>query len=193
MSRHVPDDDLEKMKLMVSTRIRKVEGMVWLEYNGEALIDGHDLLALLDELLKRRINRRGNGSQLAQITETLMAMNVGDSIEIMPVATSSMRTYRRTARARMGNPNAVWHGVTLKSGKYRLTRVPDGTNRYYSRRSPYITELAGMEIGHSTILPITFRQVQALKAPARAEMNYPGANWSYQTLVNGRLRVRRIS
>lgn len=193
MTRHVSEASFEQMRYMLSSRIRGVEGKVWLTLNGEALIEGHDLIALLDELNKRRMagTKRGYTRPTSHITEALKLMYIGETIEIEPQAYNALTSKRRTARKQLANPYAVWTARTLPSGLMEITRQPDGTPPLNPRRSPYVAELARLRVGESFTAPIDYRRVSAMKAPARMLLNDTSAKWSYQTLTDGKLRIRR--
>lgn len=202
MSRRVPDDRLELLHLRVSGELRRVakndtrreaKPPVWVT------VDARDLAPLLDELRRRRQEpgQRG-GFAVGETTRKLMAMAVGDTIELPPITNGALTTCRTTARKRMENPDARWHAETQESGYVKVTREPDGSAHKFGKpRSPAVAILAAMNLNARVTIPkgdFPASGIHAgIKAQARQAMNYPRANWRTEKLKNGSLRVRRFA
>lgn len=196
MSRRVPDDRLELIHMQVAGELRRVSKNeapgtpVWVTVNAR------DVAPLLDELRRRRQGGAKGGFKESPKTRQLMAMAVGDVVEFPPMTQGALTTLRTTARKKLENPDARWHGETLPSGYIRVTRLEDGAERP-EKRSPAVELIAAMNLNGRISIPKD--QVPAsglhagIKAQARRLMKYPPANWRSERLKNGNLRVRRIS
>lgn len=171
----------------------------WLEYrhpNGrwEVLVEAHDLIALLDELRMRRKSRTRAGGQfkMSPVTRKLIAMKVGDVIEVPPMTQGALTTCRQTARAHLNKPEAVWRGTTLETGHIRIERVADGSPLHRDYRNPAVIELASLEVAGVVILKtLRGKMHNAIKVQARKLMDNPTANWRCENLANGDVRARR--
>lgn len=201
MSRRVPDDRLELMHMRVAGDLRRVakndkpgaiKSPVWVT------VDARELSPLLDELRRRRqAPGQHGGFKESETTRKLMAMAVGDVIELPPITQGALTTLRTTARKRLDNPDARWHATTLPTGYVRVERRPDGSPHEYGKpKSPAVAILAAMNLNARVTLkpgefPASGLHV-GLKAQARKAMGYPRANWRAEKLKNGGLRVRRV-
>lgn len=202
MSRRVPDDRLQLMHMRVAGDLRRVakndkpgatKSPVWVT------VDARELAPLLDELRRRRqAPGQHGGFKESETTRALMAMAVGDVIDLPPITQGALTTLRATARKRLENPDARWHGETLPSGYVRVTRKPDGSKHEYGLpKSPAVALIAAMNLNGRITIPKGQFPASGLhagiKAQARLAMNYPPANWRTEKLHNGNLRVRRIA
>lgn len=194
MSRRVSDDRLEVIHLHLSRAIRKKEGVQWLTVGGVEVCDGHDLIALLDELKRRRSTNGTTGRfLLGETTRTLMAMKVGDEVEIDPISQSKLTTARRTARKNMLNPNAVWRSYLLDNGRHRIVRAPDGSPINEKRHNPAVYVMAKMLVGHVvTISTLKGKMHNGIKTTARNLMKNTAADWRCTNLANGDVRCTRV-
>lgn len=195
MSRKISDSDLETLHVRTQGEVRHV-----VTNNGRLAakglppkramiyVDGQTLLYVLDELRQRR--NKPKQAKLGANTLALMAMAVGDVIELDPVTQSSLTTSRQSARKQLGIPDARWHAETLASGKVRVERMPDGSPHIFGRtRNPVIDQMAALHVGRS--LKFKGPMYAALKIKAREKMKNPEANWRCENLVNGKVRVTR--
>lgn len=193
MSRRVSDDRLGSYHLRLSDLVRQREGPQWLDYKGQAVIEGHDLIAMLDELRQRRREGGKAGTfNRSPTTRALMAMAVGDVITLPPITNGALTTNRATARKAMNAPDARWHAMTQPDGTVRVERRPDGSPHEYGLpRNPVIDQLAGMNVnGRITIgIPLTNK----FKVLARQKLNKPDAQWRTMKLANGKVRVIRTA
>lgn len=195
MSRKISDDRLGAVHARLSAAIRKRPVGEWLQYRGEAIIEGHDLIALLDELRQRRKRAGENGAfKHGKTTRVLLAMGVGDTAILPPTSIGAITSARKSARKALDNPDAVWACQTLDDGTVKVTRQPDGSDRHYGKpKNPAVAILAGMHLNQVVVIEGTL--YAALKQQARKAMGEAGigANWKTETLTTGRTRVRRVS
>lgn len=195
LSRRVHDDDLAQMHLRLSAAIRKREGRQWLEFRGEALIEGHDLIALLDELRQRRKSTGRTGTaqlELGHITKVLMAMKVWEKVEIEPITKGALTNCRTSARKHMQAPDAVWHSQTLDNGLVLVTRMPNGSpiHAKYHNRATY--ELAAMKAGDVILLTsLKGKMHNGIKIHARKIMDNSEAQWRCENMASGNVRATR--
>jgi hypothetical protein len=193
MSRRVSDDRLGAIHLQLSDAIRKRPGKVWLSLDGKSVVEGHDLIALLDELRRRRQQAGRKGAfKYGKVTQALMAMKVGDVIILPPTTQSALTTSRATARKALGIPDARWHCEAQPGGHVRCERRPDGSDHIYGRpRNPAIAALAAMRVGEKIVFD--GKMYAALKIQARKEMGSPAAQWRSENLANGKTRATRVA
>lgn len=191
MSRTISDDRLGAMHATLSGAIRKRSGQQWLEYNGTAIIEGHDLICLMDELVKRRNIHMRKGPRYGKITLAMAAMQVGDVIILPPTPQSSLTTSRASARKKMGVPDARWH-CEDQNGHVRCERRPDGSDHIFGRgRNPAIAVMAAMPIGTSVV--IEGKMYAGIRQQARQESGSPAAKWASTNLANGKTKVKRVA
>lgn len=189
MSRRVSDDKLEALHLRVSGEVRKKPGPQWVT------VEGHDLIALLDELRQRRRRPGAKGAyHHGKTTKVLLAMKVGDVCMIPPTTIGAITTARKSARKALEAPDAVWACQTQPDGSVRIERMPDGSDKHYGKpKNPAVAILSKMNVNERVIIEGTL--YAALKQQARKAMGEAGvgANWKSETLTTGRVRVRRVS
>lgn len=194
MSRHVPDERLDVIHAQFSGAIRQ-KGPVWVEVEGVPVVPGHDLICLLDELRMRRgsASRTGKSQfRIGHTTSVLMAMKIGESVEVEPITKGAMTCARRTARKHMGNPYAVWWTQTQEDGLVRVTRAPDGSPPHAKYHNPAVYELAAMRLGETRILTtLKGKMHNGIKVHARKVMDDAGAQWRCLNLANGDVRCER--
>lgn len=194
MSRRVSDDRLGAIHLRLTDAIRQREGPQWLEYRGASVVEGHDLIALLDELRQRR--RRGTDPDsgafpIGETTAKLIAMNVGDVITLPATTNGALTNARKTARKHLNAPDARWHAMAQPDGTVRVERRPDGSAHEFGLpRNPIVDQLAAMNVNGR--ITVTTRLTNNFKILARRKMNQPEAQWRTEALANGKFRVRRI-
>lgn len=199
MSRRVAASRLDTYHLKLSLMFRPVAGQKWLEYrheNGrwEPLIEVHDLICMLDELRMRRRSRDRAAGQfkVGPITRALMAMKVGDVIELQPMTQGALTTCRQTARVRLEQPDAVWWSRKLESGLIRVERKANGSPLHRDYRNPAVEVMAAMEVDDSVVIrTLKGKMHNAIKVQAKKLMNNPQADWRCENLNSGDVRVRR--
>lgn len=156
-------------------------------------IDGQEVLYILDELRQRRGTRKGQTGP-SQRTQILMDMAVGDVVFFEPITQGALTTLRRTARKRMENPDARWHGETQNDGRVKITRMKDGSDHIFGLpRNPDIELMALMKVDDVLILKnVKGKMYNGMKVQARRIMENSEANWKCENLANGLVRARRI-
>ena len=136
---------------------------------------------------------RNSAFEMGHTTRVLMAMQVGESVEIEPITNGALTSARRTARKHMGNADAVWHAQTLDNGLIRLTRQPDGTPRHAKYHNPAVYKLAAMEVGQvETVTTLKGKIHNAIKIHARKIMDNSEAQWRCTNLASGAVRCERV-
>lgn len=151
MSRHVPDERLSEIFTSVQDEFRRgatndsrnpgYKEPIWVT------VDARDLSPLLDELrIRRRASSPTASSQynMSNTTLVLIALKIGESVEVEPISHERLTALRKTARKRLNNPDAVWHRQTQPSGLVLITRMPDGTPRAAKYKSKMIHILASL-------------------------------------------------
>lgn len=203
MSRRVDDDRLEVIHLQVSGELRRAatndnrkraKGLalepIWVQ------VDARHLSPLLDELRQRR--RRGTDPKsgafpVGHTTRVLMAMKVGEAVDLPPITQGALTTCRTTARKHMGIPDARWHAETQPDGYVKVVRLPDGAAQIYGKpRNPAVAVLAAMPVDGRVILDLKGHLPAAMKHQARLAMDKAYPQWKTERLANGKLRVDRI-
>lgn len=192
MSRRISDDKLASLHLRLSGDIRKKPGAQWVEVDG-LLVEGHDLICILDELRRRRQQDGRKGSfNRSPTTRALMAMAVGDVITLPPITNGALTTNRATARKAMNAPDARWHAMTQPDGTVRVERRPDGSPHEYGLpRNPVIDQLAAMNVNGRLVIDIAL--TNKFKVLARQKLDNPKAQWRSEKLANGKVRVIRTA
>ena len=193
MSRHVPDERIEVMQEHLGRAIRSTREQLWIVAGKTTLGLAADLRAILDEVRRRRANDGRMGTySLGKTAKVLMAMHVGESVEMEPVTQGALTSARRTARRRMENPDAVWHSRTQPNGLMRVTRMPDGTPTHDKNHNPAIFTMAAMAVGETvTLTTLKSKMHNGIKIRARRLMDNTEANWTCINLANGHVRCTR--
>jgi hypothetical protein len=195
VSRHVSDDRLGAIHLKLTYAIRKKAQKQYLMLNDQVVVEGRDMIALLDELRRRRQDNGKMGAfPLGKTAVTLMSMKVGESVELDPVTPGSLSCARNTARKKMGVANAVWRSKTQANGKVRVMRMPDGSPVHDDIPHPVVAKMAAMKIGEVvTIKELPGKMHNGVKVNARRIMGKADANWRCQNLANGHIRCVRVA
>lgn len=150
-----------------------------------------ELCYILDELRARR-NIRNRSPQYGELTLKLMAMEVGQVIEISPRSQSAITTCRRTARKAMG-VDGRWHCTTLKNGHIQIERRPDGSAHVYGKEPSNLgIQLASMQVDDVIIIPKGTSLYNGPKVQARNILGDARAQWRRTNMANGTARVVRV-
>jgi len=204
MSRHVPDARLSEIFTAVQDEFRRgatndsrnpgYKEPIWVT------VDARDLSPLLDEL---RIRRRASlptptpSYNMSNTTLVLIAMKVGESVEVEPISHERLTSMRKTARKRMQNPFAVWHRRTLPSGLVLITRMPDGTPRAAKHQSKMINFLSSLLPGHKLIVSVPKEAKRPFHArevrEARKVLCAPSATWTSRRLTETSFLITRTN
>lgn len=187
MSRRIADDALEALHERIRAEVKHKEPPHWVS------VPGRDLMCILDELRRRRaLAGRKGGFKLSHTTRTLLDMEVGEIRVLPPTTIGAITTARKTARKHLENPEAVWAAQTLESGKVRIERMPDGSEKHFGKpKNPAVKQLAALAVGERVV--IEGGLYSSLKQQARRAMGEcgHGADWRSETLTTGRARVTR--
>lgn len=200
MSRHISDERLDIIHAQLSGEIRRRIDKPWIYVESKQkyipIIQGHDLICLLDELrMRRSVHSRTGHSQfkLGKTAKILIAMKVGETVELEPITKGALTTARTTARKHLGVPDAAWWSRTTSDGLVAVTRAPDGSPPHAKYHNAAVYELAVMKVDETRILTtLVGKMHNAIKIHARRIMDNSEANWQCQNLANGDVRCKRI-
>lgn len=194
MSRHVDEERIAVMQEHLSRAVRSTRDRVWVTAGDVTIGMAEDLRAVLDEVRRRRAQDGRLGTfTVGKTAKVLMAMKVGESVEIEPITQGALTTARKTARKRMENPDAVWRSYTLPNGLHRIVRAPDGSGIYEKRHNPAVSVMAAMHVGETiTITTLKGKMHNGIKIQARRRMDCAEANWRCTNLANGDVRCTRV-
>lgn len=207
MSRHVPDDRLDIIFTQVQGAFRRGSSndkrtFARVGYLTPIMVevDARFLSPLLDELRSRRRQMGAHPSGTSNISNTtrvLMALQVGESVEVEPITHMALTSLRRTARKRMDNEYAVWHRRTLESGLVQITRMPDGTPAAAKYSHPIIALLAAMRVGQTFDYTVPKEAKRAFHDDqlnsARKLILQPEARWITRRIRTTIFRIRRVN
>lgn len=199
MARVLTDEELETLHLRVVAEYRPL--LKRTSMKGQPIfitVDARDIAAALAELKARRgAGRRPNYKRVGPITEALMAMKVGDVVELQPIVKNTLHTFIRTVRKKLDNADIMFSTETLPSGKVRVTRLADGAAPIYGfSRSPTVATMAGMRVGQTlkmTKADLPSGMTTSFRQQARKMMGLPSAKWRADLKANGIYHVKRTA
>lgn len=189
MSVHLSDTRLAMLHLDVSRRVRHRKDCKT-PIIGE--VDLREVGWALEELMRRR--NLVAKPRYGELTQWMIASQLGDVIVIPPKTMSAITTCRRSARKALGAPDARWWSQTLADGRVRIERMKDGAPYIFGKPpSPIPPMLASMNVNGRLTIDYRGRTFpHKFKVIARQIMDLPEAQWRYTRLVNGKIKVRRI-
>ena len=182
------------MQEHLSRAVRKTRKKVWVTAGDVTVGMAEDFRAVLDEVRRRRAQDGRMGAYaVGKTAKVLMALKVGESVEVEPITMGALTSARRTARKRMENPDAVWRSYALPNGLHRIVRAPDGSGVYEKRHNPAVAVMAAMRVGETTTLTtLKGKMHNGIKIQARRRMDCAEANWKCLNLADGDIRCTRV-